>query len=505
MAGGMGVLGLDVGTSACKAVVFSPGGIPQAAASRSYALHMPRPGWAELDAEEVWRHAADCIREACASARMPVRALAVCCQGEAFTAVDAEGKALCPAMVSSDARAAAETEAAVRERGVDDFYRRTGHTPHPLFTLFKLLWLKRHEPGIWSRARRFLCFEDFVHSKLGLDPAISWPLAGRTMLFDPARQAWDDGLLEWAGLEPERLARPMPSGSVAGEVAPSMARSLGLAPGCRVIAGGHDQVAAALGAGVAAPGQALYAMGTVECVVAVSREYRLAGGLRDANLCTYPHTVPGCHAHLAYNLTGANLAAWFREQFLPTGGAGETPGFGGLFARMPRTPTDLLVLPYFTSSGTPHFDVRARGAVVGLNFRHTRDDILRAMVEGLAFEMRLNLERMGQCGIPVHSFHATGGGTRSLEVVQIKADVLQAPITPTLDSEGGCMAAALLAWAALEGRPVQECLGSWVRLGPVVDPNPAHKGHYDEAFARYRGLYHALRPLSAPGPGKEGE
>jgi xylulokinase len=304
--------------------------------------------------------------------------------------------------------------------------------------------------------------------------------------------------MELAGLGAARLARPLPPGHVAGEIPAATAQDLGLAPGCLVVAGGHDQVAAALGAGVAAPGQALYAMGTVECMVIASAELRLAAGLRDANLCSYDHAAPGCRAHLAYNLTGSNLITWFRDQFA----AADTPavgaGYDRMFEHLPEEPSDLLVLPYFTASGTPYFDAHARGAILGLGFQHDRFDILKAMVEGLAMEMRLNLELLASQGIGVDHFRATGGGTRSRAALQTKADVLQIPITPTLDSEGGCLGTALLARAALDSRPLHNYLPQWVRLGETIVPNPAHRIAYDETYARYQQLYPALKPLLRP-------
>ncbi len=492
----MSVLGLDIGTSGCKAVVFDPDGAVLASAARPYALHAPQPGWAELDAEEVWSCCAVCIRESATQfAGAPVRALSICSQGEAFVAIDAAGAALSPAMVSSDTRAAAIVERETGRSGIDFFYGRTGHTPHPLFSLFKLLWFRENRPDVWRRARRFLCFEDFVQRKLGLEPAISWPLAGRTMLFDPAAHAWDAALLTLAGLTPTQLARPLPSGTIAGEIPGDAAATLGLARGCVVVAGGHDQVAAALGAGVTTPGHALYAMGSVECMVVASGGYRLSEGLRAANLCSYDHTVAGCYAHLAYNLTGSNLITWFREQFAADTHPADGSVYDRLFAGMPSEPTDLLVLPYFTSTGTPYFDPRARGAILGLGFRHTRFDILRAMVEGLAFEMRLNLELLAAQGIPVDHFRATGGGTRSRAALQVKADVLQRPIIPTRQSEGGCLATAMLAQAALDGRPVAELASRWVTLGEPVEPDPRVAATYEAAFARYRRIHPALQPL----------
>ena len=495
----MSTLGLDIGTSGCKAVVFDEAGNVLASAALAYPLHSPQVGWSELDAEVVWQRCAECIREAAGTAGAPVRSLSICSQGEAFVAVDSRGQALSPAMVSSDIRAAEIVREAVAAHGIDFFYQRTGHTPHSLFSLFKLLWVRQHQPETWRCARQFLCFEDLAHRRLGLDPAISWPLAGRTMLFDPQTHQWSPALLDLVGLTPDRLARPLPSGAVAGEIPPSVTQELGLASGCQVVSGGHDQVAAALGAGVATAGQALYAMGSVECLVAVSDRYRQSAGLRGANLCTYDHTTPDCRAHLAYNLTGSNLVAWYRDQFAAEARPQTGSVYDWAFAQMPTRPTDLLVLPYFTATGTPHFDPRGRGAILGLEFRHNRFDILAAIIEGLAFEMRLNLELLAAQDIAVREFRATGGGTRSRAALQIKANVVQRPITPTLESEGGCLATALLARAALDHRPVHDYLAQWIKLGPAVEPDPTTRGIYEEAYGRYQQLYRTINPLLRPG------
>ena len=183
-------LGLDIGTSACKAVVFDAHGSPIASATREYELHLTPDGGAELDTDEVSEQCLCVISDA--AHRAPpgsVRALGISSQGEAFTAIGSDGRALCRAMVSSDTRAAHYAHEWTGRFGVEKLYDITGHTAHPMFTLFKLLWLRDHKPEVWKQADKFLCFEDLLHVRLGLSPVIGWPLAGRTMLFDVRRMA----------------------------------------------------------------------------------------------------------------------------------------------------------------------------------------------------------------------------------------------------------------------------------------------------------------------------
>jgi xylulokinase len=266
-----------------------------------------------------------------------------------------------------------------------------------------------------------------------------------------------------------------------------------------VVAGGHDQVCGALGAGITAPGQAMYATGTVECITPAFANAVFTDELRRSNLCTYDHTAPGRYATVAFSLTGGNVLRWFRDEF----GAAEVAraqATGGspyelLLAALPEEPTRLLALPYFTPSGTPYFDTRVAGAILGWRLSSTRGDMLRALLEGVAFEMRLNLDLLERSGCPIAELRAIGGGARSPRWNQLKADVLGKPLT-TLDvTEAGCLGMAMLAAAAVTGTPVTTLAAQWVRPVATVTPRPAWQEWYARRFADYRELYPALRRL----------
>lgn len=497
----MSFLGLDIGTSGCKAVVFDDQGRCLASASHEYALRHRQPGWAELDSKAVGDGCLDCIRRAAGESRAnPVVALAISSQGEAFTVLDAGGQVLVDAMVSSDSRAAALAESWPREFGEERLYEKTGHTAHPIFTLFKLLWLRRERPDLWKRASRFLCFEDYLHHRLGIEPAIGWSLAARTMLFNVREQRWDPEILEAVGVRPEQLARPLASGEIVGIVPDAMAKSLGLAPGARVVAGGHDQVCAALGAGALGPGQAVLATGTVECVTVAFQKAVFSPILREANLCTYAHAAPGLHATLAYNLTGGNLLRWFRDQWAAAEQAEAnrtgTDVYDLIFRGMAAHPTRLMVLPYFTASGTPHFDAQTPGAILGLRLDTTRGEVLRALLEGLAFELRTNFSLLEQAGIGVREIRAVGGGAKNSAWLQLKADVLDRPISRPAVTEAGCLGNALLACATVTGQEPTRLLRQWVPLQDVIEPDPQRAAYYADRANAYAQSYASLRSLA---------
>jgi len=492
-------LGIDIGTSGCKAVIFDDRGRQISQAYREYDIITKHPGWAELDTNEVMEKCFDVIRES-ASKLEPgsVIGLGISSQGEAFTLIDQEGNALCNALVSSDIRANALIGPWVGQFGEEKLYQITGHTPHPMFSLFKLLWLKDNAPEIWAKTCKILCFEDLLQYRLGIaNPSMGWPMAGRTMLFDVVNHCWNPEILGFAGIRQEHLSSPLQSGTIAGYVDKDIARSLNLSEKTFVVTGGHDQVCSALGAGVTEPGIAVYASGTVECITPAFNSPVFTSDLRKNNLCTYDHAVPGMYATVAFSLTGGNLLKWFRDEF----GAVETElarktgknPYELLLNQMPEEPTGLLVLPYFTPSGTPYFDVSVKGAILGLDLSVTREEIMKALLEGVAFEIRLNLEILKQSGYEVKELRVIGGGARSPVHVQLKADVTGMPITILDVTEAGCMGAAMLAKAAFTRQDVRQIAREWVI--PVSKVEPKQNDHYTGKFEIYKELYPALKHL----------
>ncbi len=494
----MSYLGIDIGTTGCKAGVFSADGRLLALAYREYPLLSPELGWAELDSSQVIDACLNVIQEAVsASGGDAVRAMGISCQGEAFTPVDRQGTYLANAMVSSDARAAAIAVEWSRQFGAQRLYERTGHTPHPMFTLYKLLWLRDHRPEVWARADKFYCFEELLQARLGLQPAISWPLAGRTMLFNVREHRWEQEILAALGMEDSRLAPPVASGTVVGEVAPSVAAELGLSQGVKVVAGGHDQPCGALGAGVVRPAMAMYATGTVECICPAFAEPIFNENLMRSNLCTYDHAAPGMYTTVAFSLTGGNLLRWFRDQWgQPEMDEARRSGadpYDLLLRAMPSEPTDLTVLPYFTPSGTPYFDPETPGAILGLRLSTTRGQVLRGLLEGVALEMRLNVEILDQAGLAIREFRAIGGGAKNVKLTQLKADVLDRPITTLAVTEAGCLGVAMLACAADTGAAPQDLAAAWVQPQQVVEPDPNRAKIYREKSDVYRRLYPWLK------------
>src|SRR5260221_1703177 len=235
----MSLLGIDVGTTGCKAVVFDEAGKILSSAYREYPLKFPQTGWIELDSNRVMKSVRDVIREAASKAKKdPIRALAVASQGEAVTPVGADGKFLHNGVVTFDTRTAPLVEWWERKLPRQRIFEISGMPLHGMYTASKIVWWQQNRPEVFAKARKFLCYQDLLIQQLGLEPAIDLSLAARTMLLDIDQGAWSSELCQAAGIDPVRLARPLPSGTAIGAIGPKAAKAFGLPPGVVAVAGG---------------------------------------------------------------------------------------------------------------------------------------------------------------------------------------------------------------------------------------------------------------------------
>jgi len=478
----MSYLGLDIGTSGCKAAIFEKDGTCVSSAYQIYSIINPQTGWAELDSNEVIEKCFKVIREATEKSPKTVQAMGISSQGEAFTPVGANGEFLGNAMISSDCRAENLVNDWEKQFGSDKLYRITGHSSSAMFTLFKLIWLKENQPDTWAKSKAFYCFEDLMHFRLGINPAIGWPLAGRTMLFDINEHCWNQEILDSIGLDKSKLAQPLPSGSVAGIIPDKIAKELGLSSGIKIVTGGHDQTICALGAGAFEAGAAMYATGTVECICPVLPKKVLSPKLHKNNLCCYDYSLPDKYTTVAYCLTGGNILQWFKKEF------GLEDSYDLLIEQIPNDPTDLMVLPYFTPSGTPYFDTVTKGTIMGLSLNTSRHEILKSLLEGVLLEMKLNLNLLAESGMEINKLIATGGGARNAKWLQLKADVLNMPIIKKDIDEAGCLGAAMLAFSADTGMSIEHNSDE-----KTIYPDPEKSKIYEKKFEYYKKMYSIMK------------
>ncbi len=495
----MSLMGLDIGTTGTKANVFNERGELISSAYREYPLLYPRPGWIELDPEQVWDNVRAAVAQAaCGAPGDPVRALAISVLGEAAVPVDKHGASLANSIVGFDNRAAELFERWIANVDAAEIMRITGQPPSQMFTIVKLMWIKQHQPDLYRKIHRLLTFGEFAQHKMGLEPRIDYSVAARTMAFDIHRKCYSERVCALAGVSPELFGPAVSTGHVVGKLGVRAASQLGLPAGCLVCAGSHDQPAGALGSGVTEPGVAMDATGTVECFAVAMVEPVVNETMLSNNLACYPHAVPQRYISLAYNFSGGSLFRWARDTFGEWEKAEaerrSVDVYQLLTEQMASEPTDVLVLPHFTMAGTPHMDPNPVGAIIGLTLGTTRAQFLRAVLEGISYELKLNLDILASAGVSVREFRAIGGGAKSDFWLQLKADMYGRPVVRLQVAEAASLGMAIVAGVALGiySSAAQAAQALVVRRETFL-PEPRKAAHYDMMLARYRELYPALK------------
>ena len=497
----MKLVGLDIGTTGCKSSVFDGTGTLLASASREYAVDIPHPNWAEQDGENVWRLAQESLREAIATAgAREVAAIGLSVQGEAVMPVDKRGRALRPAILGMDSRTGEQNAWLCERFGAQYLFERTGMPVHTVNTLPKLLWLKQYEPDLWARADRFLLYEDFLIQKMVGQAVISRCLASRTQLYDIPDDRWSPEILQAIDLDPQRLATVQPSGTAVGPMRAELAESLGLAKAPLVVTGGHDQACGALGVGLVRPGLAMDSTGTAEVVEVALEAPVLNETLYRGDISVYAHTAPGLYLAMTLNHSGGLVLRWFRDTLgreeMRQAHASGRDAYEILLQGASPEPTSLLLLPDFAGSGTPTFDTGSKGAILGLTFATEKADLTKAVLEGLTFELRLNMDLLKDGGVRVDELRAIGGGARSELWLQLKADITGIPVVVPRITEAASWGAALLAGVGCGYfSSATEAAEETVHLHRRFEPDPERVARYEERYSLYREVYPALKGI----------
>lgn len=494
------LLGIDVGTTGAKAAVFDEDGNLHGYGFEEYGVDTPAPGRAEQDAELVWGITKRVIAQAARQSGPEIRALSLSVQGDAVLPIDPERRALAPVQLGMDYRAVEESARCEERYGSLRLFQLTGMRPHPLNSLLKILWIKNHRPELYEKAWKFVTYADFLLAKLGSDEiVIDFSMASRTMAWDLKGQKWSREILDGLGIPEQKLAKPVPSGTAVGTVPEALAEELGIRAGALIVAGGHDQTCAALGAGITGENLALDSHGTAEVVSAAFREPRLDETMFRSYYPCYLHTVPGMYFTFALNHTGGILLKWFVENFCQNDReAAEQAGFRlyeYVLHMAKEGPSPLMVLPYFNGRSTPICDLQAKGAILGLTLSSTRYDIAKAILESLSFEMRVNLETLRSAGVGITGLRCVGGGARSPIGLQNKADITGLPVSTLKVREAACLGAAILAASAAGACGSVREGAEIVATARTYYPDPAASRLYEDRYCIYAGLYDRMKTI----------
>ena len=471
------LVGLDVGTTGVKAIAVSPDGEVLARAERGYGLSSPRPGWSEQDPEDWWL----ATRDVLGALDVPeIAGIGLSGQMHGLVVLDAEDRVLRPAILWNDQRTAAECAEIEARVGLERLLAMTGNRALTGFTAPKLLWLARHEPEVYARIAHVLLPKDYVRLRLTGERATDMADASGTLLLEVPHRRWSEEVLAALDLPAEWLPRLLESPEVSGETQ----------DGVPVAAGAGDQAAGALGVGVDRPGPVSVVLGTSGVVFAALPSFKADEQGRVHAFC---HAVPGGWHAMGVMLSAAGSLRWLSDVAAPGG------DYGALVAEAERWGPGvegLTFLPYLSGERTPHADPNARGAFIGLQQRHDRGALARAVLEGVAFGLRDSLELLAAIGVEAEVGRVSGGGSRSSLWLRIVASVLGLPLQKTAVEEGAAYGAALLGGVAAGSfADVHEAVAACVKTVDTIEPEPEWVEVYASGYERFRALYPALRRL----------
>ena len=495
------VLGVDLGTSGTKTVLFDEAGGAVASALREYPLHQVQNGWAEQDPETWWAAARDTIREVVEKSGVPagdIAGLGISGQMHGLVMTDEEGNSLRESILWCDGRTEEECREVTDRVGKDRLIAISANPALTGFTAGKILWVQKHEPQLWARVRHVMLPKDYVRLKLTGVFASEVSDASGTNLLDVPNRRWSEEIASALDLPMAYLPPLLESCEAAGRITARAARETGLSEGMIVAAGAADNMAGAIGTGVARAGRAFTTIGTSGVVYAYSDTVQIDLAGRVHTFCS---AVPGAYTVMSCTLAAGLSLKWYRDTFcraeMVTAKEMATDPYVLMNEEAAKSPIGanrLLFLPYLMGERSPILDSAARGAFIGLSAIHSRRDLLRAVMEGVVYSQRQNLDILRGMKVVPETMLACGGGAKSPFWRQMMADVFAMPVATVQNTEGPALGAAILAGTAAGlYESVPAACDAIIRQAEPLMPDEKRSGRYELFYQLYTSLYPALK------------
>lgn len=495
------LLGIDIGTSGTKTVLFDEKGMTLASDTQEYPLYQPKNGWAEQDPEDWWKASYSSIRNVLAKSGVnanDIKGVGLSGQMHGLVLLDADNRVLRKSIIWCDQRSAKECDEITSLIGAKRLIEITANPALTGFTASKIKWVMNHEPEIFEKARKILLPKDYIRYCLTGEFATEVSDASGMQLLDVPNRKWSDEVVSKLGLDKSMLGKVYESQDVTGTVTAKAAELTGLAVGTVVVGGAGDQAAGAVGNGIVKSGVVSSTIGTSGVVFAYTDKVSIDPLGRVHTFC---HAVPNTW-HIMGVTQGAGLSLqWFRNNFckeematadmmsvdpyMLMDKAAERSGAGA---------NGLVYLPYLMGERTPHLDPDCRGVFFGLSAKHVKRDLVRAVMDGVAFSLKNAMDIILEMGIPVEEVRASGGGGKSPLWRQIQADVFGTPICTVNSSEGPALGVALLAGVgAGVYKSVPEACDATVKVVTKQDYNKDSSSVYLGYYQLYNSLYQSLK------------
>lgn len=495
------LIGIDLGTSGTKTVLFDRDGAVVSSALVEYPMYQEQNGWAEQDPADWWHAAVGTLRSVLAQSAIDpadVKGIGISGQMHGLVMLDKGGAVLRKSIIWCDQRTAAECEEITEKVGAKRLIEITANPAMTGFTASKILWVRKHEPELYAKCAHILLPKDYVRYMLTWKFATEVSDASGMQLLDVPNRCWSAEVLEKLEIDPALLGKVYESPEITGTVTAEAAKLTGLKVGTPVVGGAGDNAAAAVGTGVVHDGKAFTTIGTSGVVFAHTDEITIDPKGRVHTFCC---AVPGAW-HVMGVTQGAGLSLkWFRDNFCMA--EKETAARMGVdpyylmdkeAERSPIGCNRLLYLPYLMGERTPHLDPDCRGVFFGLSAIHTRQDMLRAVMEGVTYSQRDSVEVLRGMGVNIGEMMACGGGGSSPLWRQMLADTYNCPVKTVRSKEGPALGAAILAGVGAGLYPsVQEACDTMIQINPPQLPIPENVPQYEHFYQIYTSLYPALK------------
>ncbi len=480
-------IGIDIGTSSVKIIVINELGNIVKTKSRAYPIYFPKAKWSEQDPEDWWRETLEGLVEVLDGLdQKKVKSISLSGQMHGLVILDKEDQVIRPAILWNDQRTEGECNYLNEEIGRDKLSKWTGNIALTGFTAPKLLWLRENEPENFNKIEKIMLPKDYIAYKLSGVFATDYSDASGTLYLDVKNKTWSREMLDLLGIREDQLGRLYNSYDVIGNIKQNIKNKLNLDKDVKIIIGGGDQAVAAIGGGIVKENQCSVSLGTSGVIFANSDEFVVDSKNRLHSFC---------NANGKYHIMGVTLAAaaslkWWVE------GINKTKDYDEILAgaSLANIDKDLYFLPYLIGERTPHNDPSAKGSFIGMDLTTSKEDMTRAVLEGVGFSLRDSFEIMREMGVNISRITINGGGARSEIWCQIIADILNVTVKKVNSNDGPAYGAGILA-AVGYGlfTNVEQACSSFIKETSIIYPKEENLKLYDEKYARYKELYPSLK------------
>ena len=495
------IIGLDIGTTNTKAIVYDNdcGQICKVITEPTPTLH-PKSGWSEHDPEQIWQTILECI-SACAR-EYSISSIGISSMAEAGLPLDAEGQPLYPIIAWYDQRCMEEVAWWETKFTNEELHAITGQRVNPSFSANKIIWLKKAFPDLMEKMWKWLSLPDYVLWRLTGELATDYSIASRTLLFDQKTRDWSSEMLAQAQITSEQLPRPFWGGTFIGYVKPDVAMATGLGEKTKCVLGGQDHLCATVAAGTYKPGQVSDSSGSSEAVICVTDRFFTGKSMADQAYACYTHVLPGCYVIKAGMKSSGSAIAWLVEKIFNNDVSMNEHMLDDLLSQAEQdcgVRIGPFWLPHWLGAGSPESDRFSRAALIGIRLEHEPKDLLRGMLESLAFWLKQNIVQLEKITNKSITDIRLLGGTSSIHLLSaLKANVLGRSIGIPEINETAALGAALLAGiGAGEFNNIKDALDSLDYKLQTVHPEKKLTASYDYLYREvYSKLYVSTRDIN---------